>query len=83
MCENTLLCGRKGDFMSHSIGRWLLVAFWLSILVFGVSAEPTQSASFWGNLSSEQLIRTLLTSSAIMLGVSVTTSLLHRYLNRH
>ncbi|MGB1250317.1 MAG: hypothetical protein ACPG8W_06770 [Candidatus Promineifilaceae bacterium] len=69
--------------MSHSIGRWLLVAFWLSILVFGVSAEPTQSASFWGNLSSEQLIRTLLTSSAIMLGVSVTTSLLHRYLNRH
>lgn len=63
--------------MSHSISRWLLVIFWLSILVFGVS-EPTQAVSSGVSISSNQLVRVMLISSSILFTISIGTTLLYR-----
>ena len=67
--------------MSHSIGRWLLVAFWLSILVFGVS-EPTQAVSSGVSINSNQLVRVMLISSSILFTISISATLLYRRIMR-
>ena len=67
--------------MSHSISRWLLVAFWLSILVFGVS-EPTQAVSGGVAINSNQLVRVMLISSSVLFTVAVGATLLHRRIMR-
>ena len=69
--------------MSHSFRRWLLVIFWLSILVFGVSAEPTQASTFWGSLSNDQLVQTMLIASAALFGISGAATLLHRIITQN
>ena len=80
--ENVASSVEKERSMSHSFRRWLLVVFWLSILIFGVSAEPIQANSIGSSINSSQLVRALMISSSISFTIAISATLLYRRIMR-